>query len=386
MLQKLRALVDEQQVAGIVTLLARKGAVVDFDAYGYQDATAGTPIRQDTIFRLASMTKPVVGLAMMQLYEQGRWKLDDPVTDYIPEFADLKVPTPDGGMVAARPMLMWQLMSHTAGFPWITDVRPLVVGGLQEMIDVLARRPLHTQPGTQWEYGWSVDMQGHIVEKLSGLDLADYMQRHIFDPLKMPDTQFWVEASKVGRVSKIHALDEVSGKMVSTENQLFGPPGSGVVTAKPRFLSGGGGLFSTASDYFRFCQALLNGGELDGARVLKPETVKLMRTDVLGPNGVPDGMGLLGKGVGFGMDFAVHTDPAVSGLPFGLGTYWWSGACGTWFWIDPVNDLVFIGMIQNAFDLQNAGRENRIPLSERMRAFSAPVVYSALRDLQAATS
>jgi CubicO group peptidase (beta-lactamase class C family) len=381
--QEFRALVDKQELAGIVTLLARKGVITDFDAYGYQDATAGAPVQKDTIFRLASMTKPVIGLAMMQLYEQGRWKLDDPVAKHIPEFAHLKVRTPDGPVDQKRPMLMWQLMSHTAGFPWVTDIAPLVTSDLQGMIEVMATQQIAVQPGTLWIYSWSVDIQGRIVEKLSGVDLADYMQRHIFDPLKMVDTQFWVDPSKVGRVTKIHAKDAASGKMVSTENQLFRGPGGGVPTSKPRFLSGGGGLFSTASDYHRFCQALLNGGELDGARVLRPETVELMRTDVMGPHGITDGMGLLGKGVGFGMDFAVHTDPAQSGLPFGLGTYWWGGACGTWFWIDPANDLIFIGMIQNAFDLQNVDRDNPTPLSERMRAFSAPFIYGAVSSGEA---
>jgi CubicO group peptidase (beta-lactamase class C family) len=387
--QAFRTLVDNQELAGIVTLLARGGAIVDCDAYGHQDATAGTPVKKDTIFRLASMTKPVVGLAMMQLYEQGLWKLDDPVAKHIPEFANLRVKTPDGSLVdQTRPMLMWQLMSHTAGFPWVTDIAPLVTSDLQGMIEVMAGQPIAVQPGTLWIYSWSVDIQGRIVEKLSGLDLADYMQRRIFDPLKMVDTQFWVDASKVGRVTKIHAKDAASGKMVSTENQLFRGPGGGIPTSKPRFLSGGGGLFSTASDYYRFCQALLNGGELDGARILKPETARVINTDVMGPNGIADGMGLLGKGVGFGMDFAVHTDPAVSGMPFGMGTYWWGGACGTWFWIDPENDLIFIGMIQNTFDLQNVDPENRMPLSERMRAFSGPVVYAALAQpsLQGAAS
>jgi CubicO group peptidase (beta-lactamase class C family) len=271
-------------------------------------------------------------------------------------------------------------MSHTAGFPWVTDIAPLVTSDLQGMIEVMSTQTLPVQPGTLWIYSWSVDIQGRIVEKLSGLDLADYMQRHIFDPLKMHDTQFWVDASKVGRVSKIHAKDSATGKMVATEAQLFRGPAGGVPTAKPRFLSGGGGLFSTAEDYYRFCQALLNGGELDGARILKPETVRVMNTDVMAPHGIADGMGLLGKGVGFGMDFAVHTDPVQTGMPFGLGTYWWGGACGTWFWIDPANDLVFIGMIQNTFDLQNVDPENRMPLSERMRAFSGPLVYAALRS------
>ena len=361
----MHALVDEGKLAGVVTLLARKGKVVNLDAYGRQDVSDSKPMATDSIFRIASMTKPVAGVAMMQLWEQGRWKLDDPVAKYIPEFAGLKVKTSAGLVDQAQPMTMAQLMSHTAGFgvSAVYNTANLGETDLQGMIDKLAKLPLESQPGADWAYGPVVNIQGYVVEKLSGMDLADYFQKHIFDPLKMPDTQFWVDPSKTARVVRIHTYAQ--GKLVPA-----GEPR--IATAKPRFLAGSGGLVSTASDYFRFCQALLNGGELEGARILKPETVKLMRKSVLRPGVGVDLYGPVQKGLGFGMDFAVHERPAESGLPHGQDSYWWGGAFGTWFWIDPTNDIVFVGMIQNLAGSVPGGG------TPAVRETSANAVYAAL--------
>ncbi|MCR5875069.1 beta-lactamase family protein [Phenylobacterium sp. J426] len=368
----MHGLVDQKKLAGVVTLLARKGKVVSLDAYGRANAAEPAPIRPDAIFRIASMTKPITGVAMMQLYEKGLWKLDDPVARHIPEFAGLKVKTAEGALVdQTRPMTMAQLMSHTAGFgvSAMYEQAGLRDSDLQGMVDKLARLPLASQPGTDWAYGPVVDLQGYVVQKLSGLDLADYMQRHIFDPLKMPDTQFWVAPAKAARVVQVHTYD-AAGTIVPTSDRS-------VRTEKPRFLAGGGGLFSTAEDYFRFCQALLNGGELEGARILKPETVKLMRADVLQPGVKVDLYGPNQEGLGFGMDFAVHKRPAESGLPHGLDSYWWGGAFGTWFWIDPTNDLVFVGMIQNLRgSVPGAGTPD-------VRGESAKLVYAALQERRA---
>ncbi|MGA0607283.1 serine hydrolase domain-containing protein [Phenylobacterium sp. VNQ135] len=364
-------LVDQKKLAGVVTLLARKGKVVNLDAYGRASAAQPAPLKTDAIFRIASMTKPITGVAMMQLYEKGLWKLDDPVAKHIPEFAGLKVKTDAGLVDQARPMTMAQLMSHTAGFgvSALYEKDDLRETDLQGMVDKLARLPLASQPGTDWAYGPAVDLQGYVVQKLSGLDLADYMQRHIFDPLKMPDTQFWVAPAKAARVVQVHTYD-AAGNIVATNDPS-------VRTEKPRFLAGGGGLFSTAEDYFRFCQALLNGGELDGARILKPETVRLMRADVLQPGVGVDLYGPVQKGIGFGMDFAVHRRPAESGLPQGLDSYWWGGAFGTWFWIDPANDVIFVGMIQNLRgSVPGAGTPD-------LRGESAKLVYAALQEARA---
>ena len=363
---EMHALVEQRKLAGVVTLLARKGKVVSLDAFGRQDISEPAPVTADTIFRIASMTKPITGVAMMQLWEQGKWTLDDPVAKHIPAFAGLKVKGKDGALVdQAKPMTMAQLMSHTAGFgvSAIYESANLGETDLQGMIDKLAKLPLASQPGTDWAYGPSVNIQGYLVQKLSGLDLADYMQKNIFTPLKMPDTQFWVAATKASRVARIHGYHE--GEVVPEGAQAF-------PTAKPRFLAGSGGLFSTAPDYYRFCQALLQGGQLDGARILKPETVKLMRKSVLQPGVGVDLYGPVQKGVGFGMDFAINERPVESGLPQGQDTYWWGGAFGTWFWIDPANDIVFVGMIQNIRgSIPGAGTPD-------VRASSAKAVYAAL--------
>ncbi|MBL8554105.1 MAG: beta-lactamase family protein [Phenylobacterium sp.] len=367
---EMHALVDRQQLAGVVTLLARKGKVVNLDAYGRQDASGSAPMATDSIFRIASMTKPITGVAMMQLWEQGKWKLDDPVARHIPEFAGLKVKAGEALVDQTTPMTMAQLMSHTAGFgvSSVYEKAGLNETDLQGMVDKLASLPLASQPGADWAYGPSVNIQGYVVEKLSGVDLATYFQRHIFDPLKMPDTQFWVEPAKAARVVRIHTYAD--GRIVPA-----GEPR--VQTAKPRFLAGSGGLFSTAPDYFRFCQALLNGGELEGARVLKPDTVRLMRKSVLKPGVGIDLYGPVQKGLGFGMDFAVHERPAESGLPQGIDSFWWGGAFGTWFWIDPTNDVVFVGMIQNVNgSTPGAG-------TPEMRARSANLVYAALTEKKA---
>ena len=364
---QMHALVDSQQLAGVVTLLARKGKVVNLDAYGRQDASAEPAMATDSIFRIASMTKPVTGMGMMQLWEQGKWKLDDPVAKHIPEFAGLKVTAADGVPVdQAQPMTMAQLMSHTAGFAVSAsyESNSLRASDLQGMVDTLAKLPLASQPGTDWAYGPCVDLQGYVVQKLSGKSLDRYFQDHIFTPLKMADTQFWVDPAKTARVVRVHTYD-AAGKIVAAE-------GAGIQTTPPRFLAGGGGLFSTAPDYFRFCQALLNGGRLDGARLLKPETVKLMRKSVLKPGVGLDLYGSVQQGVGFGMDFAVNENPAISGLPQGQDTYWWGGAFGTWFWIDPTNDIIFVGMIQNVRgSVPGAG-------TPAVRDISPKAVYAAL--------
>ena len=370
--QAMHGLVDEQKLAGVVTLLARHGKVVNLDAYGRQDASAPAPMTTDSIFRIASMTKPICGVAMMQLYEQGRWKLDDPVAKHIPQFADLKVRTAGGGTEPQKtPMTMAQLMSHTAGFGTNADYEKneLSAGDLQDMIDKLAALPLYSQPGTDWAYGPCVNIQGYLVEKLSGQSLDRYLQDHILTPLKMPDTQFWVDPARTARVVRIHTYD-AAGRIVPAAE-------SRIQTSKPKFLSGSGGLYSTAPDYFRFCQALLNGGQLEGARVLKAQTVKLMRRSVLAPGVGVDLYGPVQKGLGFGMDFAVHERPAESGLPQGQDSFWWGGAFGTWFWIDPTNDVVFVGMIQNVRGSVPGGG------TPDVRSISPKLVYAAVTDRKA---
>jgi CubicO group peptidase (beta-lactamase class C family) len=350
----MKALIDQGRLAGAVTMVSRHGKVVEFEAVGKRDIAARAPMQKDSIFRIYSMSKPITGVAMMMLFEEGKWQLNDPVSNYIPEFADLKVSTidPDGTMALkeqSHPMTMRELMSHSAGFTYgyfgatpvdklQRDADVLNVGiTLDEMIQRVAKLPLITQPGTQWHYSIAVDIQGYIVQKLSGMPFEEFLEQRIFKPLKMADTGFYVPQEKLGRLAEFYDYGK-DGKFEIVHGGL-----NHDFSAKPVLSSGGGGLVSTATDYMRFCQMLLNGGELQGVRLLSPRTVELMRTNVL-PPAVP----ILVPGAGFGLDFAVYTDPIAAGGYYGKGTYWWGGAAGTWFWIDPVNDLVVIGMIQQA--------------------------------------
>jgi CubicO group peptidase (beta-lactamase class C family) len=251
----------------------------------------------------------------------------------------------------AHPVTMRELMSHSGGFTYgffsNTAVDKLQLEAdllnpnntLDEFIKRVAKLPLNAQPGTEWHYSISVDIQGYIVQKLSGMPFEEYLEKRIFKPLGMVDTGFYVPKEKLNRFAEFYTYDK-DGKLqaVGVKEGL-----NHDFAAKPALSSGGGGLVSTAADYMRFCQMLLNGGQLDGVRLLSPLTVELMHTNVLPPN-IPT----LAPGAGFGLDFAVYTDPVAAGGYFGKGSYFWGGAAGTWFWIDPVNDLIVLGMIQQA--------------------------------------
>jgi CubicO group peptidase (beta-lactamase class C family) len=350
--QSMKNLVDQGRLAGAVTMVSRHGKVVEFDATGKRDIAANAPMQKDSIFRIYSMSKPITGVAMMMLFEEGKWQLNDPVAKYIPEFANLKVYGTDANnnMVLkdqTHPVTMRELMSHSGGFTYgifsNTPVDKLqreadilnVNITLDEFIKRVAKLPLNAQPGTEWHYSISVDIQGYIVQKLSGMPFEEYLEKRIFKPLGMIDTAFYVPKDKLNRFAEFYNYDK-DGKFQVEHAGL-----NHDFSAKPAFPSGGGGLVSTANDYMRFCQMLLNGGQLDGVRLLSPLTVELMRTNVLAPN-VP----ILAPGAGFGLDFAVYTDPVAAGGYYGKGSFWWGGAAGTWFWIDPVNDLIVVGMIQ----------------------------------------
>jgi CubicO group peptidase (beta-lactamase class C family) len=373
--------VDSQQTSGVVTILARHGKVVDYFSYGQRDIASGASMTKDTIFRDFSMTKPVTGVAMMILYEQGKWWPNDPIAKYIPEFAHLKVL--NGVGADGRPILvdpdhpptMAELMSHTAGFTYglfgntpvdrmYQDVKPLQAGSLQEFIDRMATLPLLYQPGKGWTYSVSMDVEGYIVEKLSGQSLPDFMRDNIYLPLGMKDAGFFVPAEKRSRFVTYYKADS-QGKLVPNTN------GSDY-SVQPRMPSGGGGMVSTAEDYYRFAQMLANGGELDGRRILAPATVKLMTSNHLSPELLTGHFGIgnaqMRPGFGYGYNGAVEFDPQSANLPDGKGTYNWDGAAGTWFWVDPTNDVVFVGMIQQAYPWPPVEYESRA------------LVYQALVD------
>jgi CubicO group peptidase (beta-lactamase class C family) len=370
----MRAFVDEGKLAGVTTLVARHGKVVHLDAYGVQDLATKKPVSSNTIFRLASMTKPIVGVAMMMLWEQGKWTLDEPVSKHIPEFAGLKVATPNGEVPQTKPMTMRQLMSHTAGFDVNAGYTKVNIPDpnqpLQAMIDKLAKMPLAAQPGTDWRYGPSVNIQGYLVEKMSGQTLDVFLRTKIFEPLGMKDTGFWVDKSKVGRVTSIFTYGP--DKRLISANAEQGQRGD--PSSKPVFLSGSGGLLSTIDDYFKFAQMVLNGGEANGRRFVKASTVELMRTNVLVDGVAVDTYGPAQPGLGFGLDFAIVMDPAAANTPEARGSFYWGGAFGTWFWLDPVNDVVVVGMIQNVNGSSPTGG------SPQVRPLSRKLVYQALVD------
>lgn len=345
-------IVDQERVAGIVTMVARHGKVVHHESFGRQDIEQDVPMATDTIFRIYSMTKPITGVALMMLFEEGKFRLSDPVARHIPELEGLQVAAGEGedGPIleeADHPMTIRELMSHTAGLSYgifsesqVDDMyREANVldssSTLRDMIEKLSRIPLRQQPGSRWHYSVAVDVQGYLVEVLSGQPFDQFLQERLFEPLGMKDTGFHVPEEKADRFAQVYNYDE-DGSLVAREG--FG--GSRNYLEPTTFFSGGGGLVSTAADYMRFCQMLLNGGQLDGVRILSPLTVELMHR-----NQLPRDLGEMSPGVGFGLDFAVILDPVEAGT-FSQGEYYWGGAAGTWFWIDPVEDLIFVGMIQ----------------------------------------
>jgi CubicO group peptidase (beta-lactamase class C family) len=373
-------LVDDQRLAGVTTAIARHGKLAFFGTFGQRDIEANAPMSPDAIFRIYSMTKPITGVALMILYEEGKFRLSDPVAKYIPEFANLQVAVgPRGTRVekANHPITIRELMTHTAGFTYgsmsesVVDAMYLQKqvlaydGTLRDMITRLASIPLRQQPGTAWRYSVAVDVQGYLVEVLSRQKLDVFLQKRLFEPLNMIDTGFYVPRDKANRLAQVYAYGK-DGELIAPSTFDDSTQAGGVpiraaeVVARylqpPTFFSGGGGLVSTAADYLRFAQMLLNGGELDGIRILSPVTVDLMRRNQL-PREVKE----ISPGVGFGLDFAVIDDPvAADGIS--RGEYYWSGAAGTWFWIDPVEDLVFVGMIQQFGD----GRPDVRSLSRRL--------------------
>jgi CubicO group peptidase (beta-lactamase class C family) len=362
----MREWVDKQDGPGIETLLSRNGEIINHDVHGWLDtsAKARNVMQKDTIFRIMSMTKPIVGVAMMMMYDEGRWRPEDLVEKHIPEFKDLKVKSSDGSYSPQKTtMTMAHLLSHSAGFPGILTV---LSPTLKTIISPLVSMQLDFQPGTDWKYGPGVEIQGYLIEKWSGKDLADFMSERIFEPLGMVDTGFFVEPSKVKRVARIH------GKM-------FGKwtPGIGYVpTMKPIRLIPSGGLYGTAKDYWKVCQLLLNNGSFNGKQYLKPESVKLMQQNVLASD-VHVGFGSTRNlGTGFGLDLAITIDSNSAKDAEPKGSYFWSGAFGTWFWNDPTNNISFVGMIQSTDTLLDPYGSLWAPNSLKQK--SARAVYGAL--------
>ncbi len=362
-------------VPGAVAMIAREGKVVYTDAWGMADKEEGDAMKPDTIFRIYSMSKPITSVALMMLFEEGKFQLQDPVGKYIPELMEMEVvaneddrvsqpglnfpdtdpdsapgPTPKGTIdtvPARRPMTVQDLLRHTAGFTYgffgstPVDKRYIASGilvrdkNIEDTVNKLSKIPLLYQPGEKWHYSVSVDVQGRLIEVLSGMPFDKFLEERIFEPLDMVDTAFYVPEDKMDRFAQMYSPNGKGGLVPSDPNM------SRNYVVAPTLFSGGGGLVSTANDYMRFSQMLLNGGELDGNRLISRKTLELMTADHL--EGIQDG---IGNGYTFGLGFAVAQDLGLIGGLTSPGEFNWGGAAGTKFWVDPEEDLIGVWMIQ----------------------------------------
>jgi len=343
--------VEAKRLPGAVLAIVHNGKLVAYDAIGFQERATQTPMKKDSIFRVASMSKPITTVAAMILAEESKLDVGAPVAQYLPEFRSVKVGA--DGAAPTRPMTIQDLMRHTSGLtyglfgnsPVDQMYRKANIFGaksLAEMVKMVAGMPLLHQPGEAWEYSVSTDVLGRVVEVVSGMDLDKFVEQRITGPLKMNDTGFWVKPAAISRLAKPDAQS----------NLPFAD-----AAQRPDLLSGGGGMFSTAGDYARFSQMLLNGGTLDGVRILSPKTIALMTSDQLPATverhtPVAMALGAFGPvpemGTSFGLGFAVRVDPGRNPVPGSVGDFSWGGITGTLFWVDPKEKLVAVLMAQGA--------------------------------------
>ncbi len=360
-----RRYIDAGRLPGTQVLVYRRGKVVHSAVQGFADVERKVPMRDDTIFRIYSMTKPITSVAFMMLFEEGRVALDEPVHKYIPEWKDLGVF--DAGTRPAfltkppsRPMQIVDLLRHTSGLTYAFQQRSNVdaayrelkigeiekAGTLPSMIDELAKIPLEFSPGEAWNYSVSTDVIGYLVGKISGMPFEQFLQERIFDPLGMTDTGFFVAPAKAHRLAACYSADGKGGMTLQDD------PTTSSFLSPPSLISGGGGLCSTAADYLTFARALLNRGELGGVRLIGPKTLALMTS-----NHLPGGRDLTemsrslfseatNAGIGFGLGFQVTVNPSLTLIPGSAGEYGWGGAASTAFWIDPAEELITIFMTQ----------------------------------------
>jgi CubicO group peptidase (beta-lactamase class C family) len=381
--ETIQSRVDGGEIPGAVIVIARDGKIAYEKTLGYLSREDKQPMTANAIFRIASMSKPITSVAVMMLAEEGKIDIAAPVSQYLPEFKDTKVGMQ--GEPPKRQMTVQDLLRHTSGlaYEFFVESESLKKAytnagvfnfdqSLKEMVTKLAKLPLAQQPGTTWEYSMSTDVLGRIVEVASGMELDQFVEARIAQPLKLASTGFYVEEGQAGNIAEPQ-VDPATGKR----------PGMIVdnLTKKPKWLSGGGGMVSTADDYLRFCQMLLNGGELDGVRLVSPKTVALMTSDHLPPgvgynasfNALLQDMAPTAEmGQGFGLGFLVRKEAGHNPLPGSVGDFSWAGAHGTYFWIDPKERLVAVLMIQNPFDPQGLAR------SAQYRHELRYLVYQAL--------
>ena len=353
------------RLPGYSLLVSRGGELAHVAMAGQRDLERGLPIEADTVYRIDSMTKPVTSVAAMMLYEEGRFDLSDPVGDYLPEFAELRVFAGGSSMKpvlkpASEPMRIWHLLSHTAGLTYgflyahpvdaIYRARGFEWGtpegaDLAACCEIWAGLPLLFEPGTSWNYSHATDVVGRLVEVLSGQSLDVFFAERILGPLQMTETGFYAREDQLERLATLYLPDATSGRAVASGRM------GAAAERPPRVLSGGGGLVSTMGDYYRFTRLLLNGGELDGTRLLGPRTLEYMTRNHLpgGRDMASFGHSLSGEteeGVGFGLGFSVVTDAAALKVPASEGEFAWGGAASTVFWVDPAEELIVLFMTQ----------------------------------------
>ena len=380
--------VDRGEIAGIVTLVARNGKIAHLSAVGYQDVERKIPMETDTLFRIYSMTKPIASTALMMLYQDGHFQLTDPLSKFIPEFADLRVlrsPTGSLGRTVAmeREPTVQDILRHTAGFSHglgRSDYdQAFVESGifrpetsLEEMMQALATLPLMNQPGSAYRYSIGPDIALRLVEIISGMSADDYLDARIFEPLGMSETGYVVNSDNAHRLSPIHWMKEDQLVPLNLEN---GSPFGGVLvndwsvnnyTVDHEFKGGSLGLVSTAADYWRFAQSMLNGGTLNGNRIIGTKTVEYMSQNHL----TEEQRQTFSSALGFGLGFATIEDPAGTGYLSSEGTFYWAGAAATNFWIDPTEKIVVIAMTQHM----------GTPGTNRLRGELNALVYGALSD------
>ena len=381
--------IDAGRFPGTQLLVYRRGKVVHSSAQGFADLERKAPVKDDTIFRIYSMTKPITSVAFMMLFEEGRVALDEPVHKYIPEWKDLGVFV--AGIAPAfltrppaRPMLIVDLLRHTSGLTYAFQQRSNVdaayreakigeiekAGTLETMIEDLGKIPLEFSPGEAWNYSVATDVIGYLIGKISGQPFEQFLKQRILNPLGMSDTDFQVPPEKAHRLAACYSADVKAGNFTLQDD-----PKTSSFLSPPSLVSGGGGLCSTAADYLTFCRALINGGELGGVRLLGPKTLQLMTS-----NHLPGGVDLPAmsrslfseatyNGIGFGLGFAVTMEPAKTLIPGSAGEYSWGGAATTSFWIDPAEELIAIFMTQVL-------PSSAYPLRRELRT----LVYSAITE------
>jgi CubicO group peptidase (beta-lactamase class C family) len=353
--QTLRAYVDEGQLAGGVTLVARRGHVAYLESYGHRDREAGAPMPQDAIFRIASQSKAIVSVGVMMLVEDGRLLLSDPVGRYLTEFRNttVAVANENGGydvVPASRPINVRDLLTHTSGIgygsgPAAERWREAGLDSwyfadrdepIRETVSRIANLPAAAHPGAAWVYGYSTDILGALIEEVSGLPLDRYLEDRVFQPLGMSDTHFYLPEEKARRLAAVYSMRDGRLERAPDAGQM----GQGEYINGPRkSFSGGAGLLSTAADYARFLQMMLNGGELDGQRILSPKTVELMTVNHLGNIGYSPGQG-------FGLGFSVLEDLGTRGTHGSIGEFGWGGAYHTTYWVDPVEEMLIVHLTQ----------------------------------------